>query len=344
MPENKNQHYVPQFYLKNFSENRKQIGLYNIPSNWFVTNANIKDESSEDYFFGKDSDYDKALKLTEDTVAPIFENIIKFRKLPARLSKEHNILLAFVLLLKNRTKSAQQDIIEGFTKFREQVISGGVTERVDELLSVPTKKEAIELSIQATLQLLPFGIDLVYKLLLNNSSLDFITSDNPVIYYNQFLETRNPVFSNTGLVSKGLEIFIPISPKHCLVFFDERVYGLGSKNEIMIKVDNATDIEQINQLQYISANRNIYFNQTFNKDYLVKIFISKVETYRRSSKICIEEKPVINKPNSTIVQVSRVEVRNKLNLSFIKILRRAQKFKINNRSFIPRTEKLGELV
>jgi hypothetical protein len=44
MTEKKNQHYIPKFYLRNFSyeNNGKQIGVYNILNEIFVSKGKLK--------------------------------------------------------------------------------------------------------------------------------------------------------------------------------------------------------------------------------------------------------------------------------------------------------------
>ncbi|MDL2227229.1 DUF4238 domain-containing protein, partial [Deltaproteobacteria bacterium OttesenSCG-928-M10] len=52
----KNQHYIPQFYLKNFASDDlgKAINLYNLKSKKHIRNVPIRHQASRDYFYGKD--------------------------------------------------------------------------------------------------------------------------------------------------------------------------------------------------------------------------------------------------------------------------------------------------
>ncbi|HEX2983013.1 MAG TPA: DUF4238 domain-containing protein, partial [Ignavibacteriales bacterium] len=61
MAERKNQHFVPQFYLRNFSENKKSLCDYNLSNNKYIKNASIKDMASQNYFYGKDENIEKLL-------------------------------------------------------------------------------------------------------------------------------------------------------------------------------------------------------------------------------------------------------------------------------------------
>src|SRR5262245_44200254 len=54
MPDNKNQHFVPQFYLRNFSidVHRRSIALVNLARGNYVPAASIKSQCSRDYWHG----------------------------------------------------------------------------------------------------------------------------------------------------------------------------------------------------------------------------------------------------------------------------------------------------
>lgn len=52
----KNQHFIPQFYLRNFSyySNGKEIGIYVPTINFFKNDVAIKHQGSKNFFYGKD--------------------------------------------------------------------------------------------------------------------------------------------------------------------------------------------------------------------------------------------------------------------------------------------------
>ncbi|WP_461622080.1 DUF4238 domain-containing protein, partial [Bradyrhizobium sp. 23AC] len=77
----------------------------------------------------------------------------------------------------------------------------------------------------------------------------FITSDHPVVFYNQYAEHRT-IRSNTGLASKGLQIFYPISPYHIIILYDEAIYKIGAKKSTSVDVTSVSDVQQLNDLQW----------------------------------------------------------------------------------------------
>ena len=78
MTEKKNQHYLPKFYLRNFSyyNNEKQIGLYNIFNSFFIHQAKLKTQGSKNFYYGKDGIIENFLSEHEGRFAKIVKEII----------------------------------------------------------------------------------------------------------------------------------------------------------------------------------------------------------------------------------------------------------------------------
>jgi hypothetical protein len=260
--ENKNQHYVPRMYLRNFSstDSKKTIHLYNLPSKKARSNAPLKSQCSAPYFYGKDSVVDKALQELEGEVTGIIHDIIRTNAVPKPRSIEFGKLLTFTLFLHCRTKHAanvQNDIAEKFIKSileKEGVIDKEQINAVKIGLTDPAGT-ALRSAAQGVL----LALDLKMKVLINLTNVEFITSDNPVVFYNQCFEGANPIIgSNTGLACKGLQIFLPLSPLHLLILYDSKVYKVGEKKSDSCKVTNPEDALQFNDLQYQNCLENLY--------------------------------------------------------------------------------------
>lgn len=332
MAENKNQHIVPQFHLRNFSSNGKQIGVYNIPANRFVKNGTIKHEASEDYFYGKDSKLDEVLKHFETQTSITIKKTIDLNYFPPRYSEEHSDLISFVCLLSARTKYKEEATNEWLDGILKHIFSFANEFTVDKKYTKDfwdkvkiINKNAIDMSLEAAIDVSPLLRDLKYVLLVNETNLSFWTSDNPVVFYNQLLEPLCPNKSNTYYTAKGLQIFYPISPKHCFLFYDETTYSFGNKTGRIIKIDRENDVEQINLIQYINANYNLYFNENFDEKYLEK-FNEKFSFFRRKQKAFTEELPELKKDEfETYISFEEVEVKCNMKLSFIGLLLKTHK-------------------
>lgn len=224
----KRQHYVPQFYLRNFSlrVSEKLISLLHIPSDRYVPKAGIKEQAYEDYFYGR-VEIEDALGDVEKVASRVINSAVATDELPPRLSEGHHALLVFTLFQGFRTRAAADEADDEADKL-VRAVAGQVPHLKDHLDEVEfSLTNAPAFSLGAAAWCYPVAIDLRYKLLCNRTPVPFITSDHPVVFYNQFLHSRKSFGSNTGLAAKGLQIFLPLSPRHVLVFFDVDVYKVG---------------------------------------------------------------------------------------------------------------------
>jgi Protein of unknown function (DUF4238) len=94
MAENRDQHFNPQFYLRNFSadKNGRSIHLYNIARAQCVFGANFAGQCARPYFYGKDGRLETGLGMLETAAAPVFRRMISERKVPPRHSPDHGLL------------------------------------------------------------------------------------------------------------------------------------------------------------------------------------------------------------------------------------------------------------
>ena len=104
MPENKKHHYVPKFYLRLFSRDKKTICLYNLPKQLHVVNASLRNQCYQDYFYGKEKTTESALAGMEGEIAQLYSLIDKYNSLPPPLSEHHVAMVMSVLIQYGRTK------------------------------------------------------------------------------------------------------------------------------------------------------------------------------------------------------------------------------------------------
>ena len=327
MPDNKKHHYVPRFYLKNFSENKRSICVFNIKNEKFIENGSLKSQCYIDYFYGEENTFEKALSKIEGEMANIFRNIIEQELVPPHFNNEYLSIIYFILIQQARTKYAVDSINEMFDKFFKHVYKN----QEEDLEKVNIKvEECGQFSIKQNLSHYPILLDLEYKLLKNKTEIEFITSDNPLILYNKFLNYRT-YCSNIGLATKGLQIFFPISPKYMLVFFDTNVYKVGSNKDICVDLTVNKDIYELNKLQLCSAFENIYFS---NKLFNYKALLKKAKPYLREEKTSLQSFKDTKDINKELVSMNREEIRCPLDLSFLTIKREAKEWLQNQKKLI----------
>ena len=115
--------------------------------------------------------------------------------------------------------------------------------------------------------------DLHIKLLRNDTDRPFITSDNPVVQYNQLLEQKTTLDCITGYGIKGIQIFIPITPRYMLLLYDSQVYYVGRKKRKVVSIDKRHEIDQLNTLQIVNNIQMVYGNEGMTEEYITGLYV-----------------------------------------------------------------------
>ena len=214
MSKTKNQHYVPQFYLRNFSINSKSINFFNISTGRIILGDSIKNQCSEDYFYGKNIPVEKAFGEIETSSGTLFKKIINDSYIPSTKTPEHTLLQLFVVTLHSRTKYKAEEINEMADKMAKSALE--LHPDVDKNLP-----DQVEIKLDFPLHYPIFNSftryhliqDLSIHIFANESRNNFVTSDQPVILYNKWAEDLKE-YGTVGLASKGLLIFLPLSSRN----------------------------------------------------------------------------------------------------------------------------------
>jgi len=318
MPHNKKHHYVPRFYLKRFSSKGRNISLWNITSQRKVLSANLKNQCYKDYFYGKDPQTEAALGDIESHSANIFRLIDQHLLPPNQWSEHHALLIPYILTQHGRTAY----LADAVNEMNDQIVKHlygpkAEAEGVDLSNITIGIQEAAQFSLAITTQCYPILMDLGCALLINETDVEFVTSDNPVVLYNQLFSFRR-FGSNTGFSSKGLQIFFPISPDKTLLLYDLAVYSVGNKQSSAVKVNSTRDVFEINTLQMCSAYQNIYFQ---NADFNIEALHRKAAPFRRQRKSSLDVFPgrKTKHHSEEIIATSLEDVKTNLVLSFVRI-------------------------
>ncbi len=325
MAANKKHHYVPRFYLRAFATNGRSLSLYNLRRDQTIHNANLKNQCYRDYMYGKDGTNEANLSMLEGGLATLLKRVLASERLPGPLTEDHLSLCVLTLLQSARTAYMSDAMDELSDKMIKQILSKDPRFK-DDLDKVWINfKDPANFAIVTILRLYHLIIDLDYRLLIACDGSEFITGDNPVVFYNQLMSFET-YGSKTGLASKGLQIFFPLSPKHMLVFFDRDVYVYSPRKAVITTVPTKADMLELNALQVVSALENIYFTSPTADIYRV---IQRAKPYRRLRKAQVfagHEEPT---PTgfSQIIGSSREDVRTNLLLTFVKLLKPAKRWR-----------------
>ncbi|OHV11181.1 hypothetical protein BH688_07600 [Kushneria phosphatilytica] len=172
--------------------------------------------------------------------------------------------------------------------------------------------------------------DLKICLLKSVTEEKFITSDNPVVLYNQLFEGVGG-FPKTALGQKGLQIFIPISPRMVILFYDSSTYESRFKKNGSVPL-GAADVRCVNKLQWASALENIYFRAEEAPD---ADFPSDVSSLRRENLTRKNEMEASDK-RARLVITSRNDIEIGLRLNFLKVRKEAVNWVEVNRRKVSR--------
>lgn len=326
MPVNKKQHYVPQFYLRGFSFNGSSISMYNLTGKNFIENASIRNQCCEDYFYG-DSGLEGLLSQIEASAARVLKEIRDVGSKSIDVSGDPVILPVFVAIMMKRTlasKHMSRQIVEGV---RQQLDGEPLSTElaaqinaVDEIHPEDAVREAIKLA--------PLISDLSHVLIDAPDDHYFITCDDPVVKVNPFLQGMKLPGSATGLYCRGLIMYLPLSPKRSLMFYDGDVYRIGSARCASRVLCTASDVKVLNDIVVQNAHENLYSGS------LMHFYRSVTErNVSRLSKAVVSTETLLI-PNQNVepgnaLRIVQVDVRMKSSVSIIRVRKDAKRERSN---------------
>ena len=312
----KDQHYVPRFYLKNFS-NCNTIGIYNLKARQFFRRS-YRALCSKKYFYSKDSKFEKAISPIEGRYSKAINRLAKAKDLSKLDPNDYCAMLSFVVFQNSRTsrqKLNSQRMLGYETEVLKEALRLNKPDISEELINtVEIKSNVHFFRMGYALTCGPLLIsDLNSKIIINRSTRDFLISDEPVIFYNARFNDMG--YGTTGFQTPGLQIFCPLNPKTMLIFYDKEYYDFGLGNKINVFLDS--DVDSLNLLQLFNANGNIFFSNDNHKNYIKKLH-SKIDFLLDNCSNAIEMTTHSNKEdNSKIFCLSAPSINYNLDLSFM---------------------------
>ena len=325
MASKRNQHFVPQFYLRFFQSAPKRIHLYDLSKRESRKDVGIKGQCYKRYFYGKNNEIEDALSELEGTSAKILQGIADARKIPRRGSQEYHAMLAFVCLQYLRTQKKARASRQLFHKLLGRAEIEPDSDFLDQLELIKSSLSMIPASFIQISDLKPH--------LLVSRSETFITSDSPVYTYNQYCEGIRHR-GTTGLASRGLQIFVPISPSLLLVLYDGSTYKIRRLTDRWLHrsvIDDVTDIDQLNLTQMLSAERNVYFSN-WGQLHDIERRVPNFEKMEVKDLQTVREYQQDNNPNRALLHMFEQMVDMSLDLSFMTIKNRANQIPLYKRA------------
>jgi len=329
MPVQKRQHYVPQFYLKEFSNEKGGISLYNFKSDKYINQVPYASQCYKDYYYGKDGLWENKLSLMESKWAVAVK---KFKEgLPVE-DEDVNLIKQFVLYQRQRTfaegefrKQERQDRLKEIAKIhcanRGWIFDGECEKICEEMVrNEPTPLENLEISYEME-ELIE---DLKVLVITYITERELISSDVPVVAINPFHQ------HSIGYSCMGLILFLPITRNKVVVIYDGKMYSHFRDIPYTISYDEK-EVYNLNILQYISAEK-IIFSYKENE---LKEFRDDIREKREK---CRNESPISTLgPESEKLMLSSLrKTLYDCNLSFAGLRHEIRKIPFTCREAVPR--------
>jgi len=339
--EKANQHYIPKFYLRHFSylDNQNQIGVFNTKSSFFIKDGKLKKQAFKKYFYGKDGVLEDFYQRMENIMAPLMVDLTN-EKIPGQFSTEQSDLLHLIFTMESRNPMRlnilKQILLDQKKRVDEIDNSFYDMDKVN-FLNKFIENENLHKTVIGTLGgRVMLSMDLKFKLLKNRTQNPFITSDYPVVKYNQFMETQNWFegmnYNGTGWL--GQQIFFPLNEKYLLIIFDSDIYKVGNKKEGVVDISDKHSIDSLNILQFLNCTNTVFFNHSASEHYIRYLF-EKSKRYKKGNQIInfdlkVQSEDGIEEENSIVLASTTSNIQTKLKIEKVKIHSKGKFTKIDD--------------
>jgi Protein of unknown function (DUF4238) len=310
MSDVKNQHYVPQSYLKRFADHRDRLSVFDkFTRKSFQTH--VKNIASETHFYDFHQDIQKDFQnqvasrgerdidaetvakagdpqLVEHELAAIeadfcafLDDVLRMIDQQNRIAHEQKRTMAYFMAIQLlRTPEFRRTLIELEEATFTWALQKTQAEDEDELYIEFNEKYA---SLEHAQMLFSPNIqnaivqalsNHIWVVGINETSSPFYTSDTPIV---RRAHRKDPFVSYAGLASPGIEIMFPLTPRYILCLWDKtdrEHLGQLDGTSLTLPLDS---IVSCNHLQVLQSYRQVY---------------SPVNDFRFAEQICIEHPEV----------------------------------------------------
>lgn len=257
------QHYVPQFYLRRFAKKKRnsyQIKCFD-KSELKSFTVNTNKIACESYFFdppGSNQPVERWLTRLEKRFAKSYDRLIEHQELEKLSSSDRVAISNFLSVQWVRTREHREVLRDFVTQLKGRLEEKNVTDQIRNELEILSQDESlvsfhIEDMRMNVRKIAPIIRRMKWILLVNNTNMPFWTSDHPFTRYNP-VDPPHSYMGNLGLLSRGIQILFPLTPKLSLTLCDPLAYG-HYPNEMEAEFGNAVFG---NELQVDWSNRYLF--------------------------------------------------------------------------------------
>ncbi len=263
-----NQHYVPELYLKNFSENGRQIFVYDkVLQKSFSTS--ISSIASEQGFYdnSRNQSIENEICLIESRSGIIFKELIESlvsNQFSRIAEQQKSILLQFIWLQMNRTLESRIHFGSIQPYLFSKLMDTPFVSDVGEILSQSEVADH-HIDFLSSLKEKPAALEMLggrnFIVVKNETQTDFLTSDEPVVRH-----------CHWEIDPRIYEIFLPITSKFGIWIIPKNIYKeLDQADGLLYSLIEEQNILFYNYHQVYRSTRQI-FSLTGNFEYVRQIF------------------------------------------------------------------------
>jgi hypothetical protein len=304
----------------------KSINLYNLKADKFIQGGPVKNQCSQNFFYGTDLGPEKALSELEGQYSRIAQRVREHTEIS---SADVDWLRIFSIVQTRRTAQAVAQLKQFMDGMADEVFRNDPDQRPTKL----THDELVVMCIRSALNFAERIDDLKFIVLENKTNLEFSISDHPSVMSNRFSFESPGALPGFGLASSGAFLSLPMAPHLAAFFFDIGVYTvlipIGSK---FVEVKDTRDVEALNELQQLNAEQNIYFSSWAQRERFIarsdkvtrqRVLRPNVQTFVRDQampegtfRLGTEQEEALNGPR--LLQASSQHPRPRLWPQFLK--------------------------
>ena len=255
MPNNKNQHFVPQFYLRNFSRDEKTVGTaihIDTPNPQVQYEAPIKSQASQNYYYTADTSIEKDFNLIEKPASVLIYRIINEPNVILN-GNETYLLKHYIYFQHIRTPMHAQMLEDDVNQMFHKLAGPDYDELNVKVGDAPLLALA-SLSKLANKTIDPLKLAILH----NQTPLPFITAPDPSIYFNLYCMRRKKDY---GTAMPGLMFYMPISAKKALFLYDSKTYKVKERHMVSCDILEVAFLNSmIFNIAVKSPKKQIYFD------------------------------------------------------------------------------------
>jgi hypothetical protein len=257
----KNQHYVPQLYLRQFSPDRraKNPQIYSFDkTNQHLNRPSIRNVAAEFQFYELgDHGIEKTFQQIEDQLVGPYRRLLEIERLHDVTAEEAVATAIFLAVQWVRTREHRAMLKSTFVELEKALTERAVACASELFDAAEDTLRQVQVRTMPKLveQFSAIMLRMKWILCMNRTEMPLWTSDHPVTLHNSLPAVG--LQGNRGLACRGIELYFPLSPTRSLCLCDPT--DLGPEPTVTVSTDVNHAWYQ-NDLQVRHSTRFVFGN------------------------------------------------------------------------------------